>query len=812
MTSPTWEFSRIAAALEAVKIRISHPAWADSFCAHAHQRGADLVDFVGTEFDALEHIDSNPVTRRLRKEIETILQGIEPRFKLAVLTMARDEALNLAEWVAHTFQIGVEHIFVYTNDNRDGTDQLLRWFERNTPLSPIFTTSAQGVNIQIKNYEHALLLLPELRLYEWVLVIDVDEFVVPAKQYNYNFLQFLEHAPEDAGAVLMPWNWRLWEPSIPLERKLLCERFPHARFHNLFKSAIKIRDVASLRTVHLPMLNGSAKFYDSSFAEADLDGGWAKEPKTPAGGWIDHYWGRSFEEFLIKKLRGDTLDIPTGQFRRNYENYFSWTSKITPDNLSPVPAVIVEGIKQGLASFDQDPTFHAIIEEVGTKYSLYRNKINLENDVNEVFNILKSERDFDRTIGEYEIINLGSYRITHYRKHDKDLVVVFASEVTDGLLEFRATLAALGKSMIFVVESQPAWFTNAFAEVMMKKVAEIAGDYQNIAALGESMGASGALLLSSYCPKLGRILALSPQYSVALPFIQFDKRFSHIGSINPIQRFWSFAPHDGVAKAQILYGDRSWLDSVHAGMFRQAGFKISYVKGVGDLVAKHLKRGASHNYLRDVLRALLDFSTPFTDSALTNALGSLATSRAVDPEFSFSAEKARETLASPPINSSDAKWLPPPEGSVSLTCGGATDQSSVSVWSLFKTTQKDSAGAVTDNSNRPFAFHTDLENRPWWSIDFGARKIINELRIYNRTDNAAVARRGVNFALEVLEESEWKEVFRKNDSEMFDGADGKPFIWRPSAQIVAKEFRIRLLDKNFLHYKRIEIYGPENQD
>lgn len=320
------------------------------------------------------------------------------------------------------------------------------------------------------------------------------------------------------------------------------------------------------------------------------------------------------------------------------------------------------------------------------------------------------------------------------------------------------------------------------------------------------MGASGALLFTDFCPAVDRILALAPQYSVALPFAAFDARFAEFGRSNPEQIFWAFAPAAARPKAHVLFGDRDFADSVHAGMFVLEGFQVRFVKGAGHLVAKQLKKGGAENHLNLLLRALLDFSAPFSGEIIERALGEMAAPRAIDPDFSFAADHKVNAMFR--RNGGQAHLLPPPENAVNISKGRRTSQSSLSQWSHGKTTEEDSANAIADDCSRPFAFHTDLESGPWWSIDLDQPRAIAELRIYNRSDNSNCAGRGLNFAIELSDDGQgWRVAFRKTDSVMF-GADGKPFIWRPSETPVARHLRICLLDENFLHYQRIEIFGP----
>jgi hypothetical protein len=365
----------LSAAMSSVLARIE-PGWADGVAlSRGLARYGRAEAFIGADLDSLSDCDPPANWDEERRALESALRMIQPQRKLAVLAMARDEALHLPEWIAHCLSIGVDHIFVYTNDNRDGTDDLLRWFSQNTPVTPLFTTAAPGIDIQRKNYQHAFFLLPELRLFDWVLVIDVDEFLVPASRYDHRLPTLLDAAPADAAAVVFPWLWRLWDRSFERTPGLLAERYGHALPHSLCKSAVRLRHATSLCEIHIPTLNEGKTLLDSSLAPIKAEDIWANTGKSTEGGWIDHYWGRSFEEFIIKKIRGDSLAIPNGQFQSAYETFFSWTAALSEENRSPVPVPIIASIQAKLAQFSRDPVFREVTAKALAFYDEHAAKL-----------------------------------------------------------------------------------------------------------------------------------------------------------------------------------------------------------------------------------------------------------------------------------------------------------------------------------------------------------------------------------------------------------------------------------------------------
>jgi hypothetical protein len=357
------DVDQVDIALAAMLVRISNPNWAE--CAFQSTQSKEFID---TSLDSLAAAVNAERWSPLRHKALSALRAIKPRGKIAVLSMARDEAPVLPEWIAHNLAVGVDRIFMYSNDNSDGTDELLRWFSKHAPVTPLFTTAAKGVNIQRKNYEHACCLLPELRLYEWVLMIDVDEFVVPEVNFDCHLPTFLDAAPKDTDAILFPWLWRLWDRSFERRQGLLPERYPHAIRHMLFKPVFRFDKVIGLGEVHVPTLEKSGIIRDTSFAKIAPAEVWSQKQKSFAGGWVDHYWGRSFEEFIIKKRRGDTLAIPTGQFRREYETFFSWTAPLTAENLASLPDLLLSRLKKETARFKEIPSYNDLIFHLESRY------------------------------------------------------------------------------------------------------------------------------------------------------------------------------------------------------------------------------------------------------------------------------------------------------------------------------------------------------------------------------------------------------------------------------------------------------------
>jgi len=409
-------------------------------------------------------------------------------------------------------------------------------------------------------------------------------------------------------------------------------------------------------------------------------------------------------------------------------------------------------------------------------------------------------------------IEIGNYKINLYHEEkNRDVVVVFASAGITGLgepiEEFKNSLSKFGRSMIFIMEKAPTWFNSPKTDDMFLRVSQLCDYYDNIAVLGESMGASGSIIFSKYNKKINRILAIAPQYSVSHEFIEYDWRFNYAGNYFTNQKFHKFVCDEAKSKTQILFGDSDWLDLVHAGMFSLEGFSITYVSGSNHFVPAYLKKNSDINYLHVLLENFLDFSKDFNSDIVMKSIGNYYTSNPIGKNGDL--PNVRKHRFEENKNDIRSKLLEGPHGYTDLAYGKITNQSSASQWSGSIFSLIDSMRVVGDNFFHPYGFHTEREENPWWSIELGNNSLVKEIRIYNRIDTDEMKIRGSNFSIEYCrdDDGKWIEFYRKNDDVPFGGIDGHPFILALEKPIFINKLRIRLLSFNYMHFQRVEVFG-----
>lgn len=245
---------------------------------------------------------------------------VSPRRDFCIMALARNEGPFMLEWLAYHLSIGFEHFFIYTNDNTDGSEELLALLARHGVITLVHNARGQRIGVQEKATAHALTLVPQILDYRWTAVMDLDEYLCfDGAIYNSigDFIGLHEAQPVDAIALC----WLIFASKFgePYKRGLTTERFPW-----------RADDVNS----HVKCMFRTRRFWGSQphhpyptmeapFNFRTEEGDWHHHPgvkdriaafserPTASHGWINHYIFRSAPEALWKLARGSVAWLPS---------------------------------------------------------------------------------------------------------------------------------------------------------------------------------------------------------------------------------------------------------------------------------------------------------------------------------------------------------------------------------------------------------------------------------------------------------------------------------------------------------------------
>lgn len=281
------------------------------------------ISVIDEKLDFLSKLSNPIISKNSWVELIHNLRKISPpKHKSCIVATCKNEGVYLIEWIAYHLSIGFDAIFIYSNGNDDGSDELLNNLHNEGFIYYIKNIVGEGVSAQNKAYAHALTINKEVLNYEWSLFIDIDEFFVLNEFMFSSITDYLDwQNKNETDAIAL--NWMFSKPvensdwiNNPITKRLpYINKEASAHIKTFFKP-----HKFSGSTPHFPLCNSNYKFayrdssgniHEKSITKNDLS--FSNKPQN-SHAYIIHYFNRSIAEFIWKysKNRGDHPNTKSG--------------------------------------------------------------------------------------------------------------------------------------------------------------------------------------------------------------------------------------------------------------------------------------------------------------------------------------------------------------------------------------------------------------------------------------------------------------------------------------------------------------------
>ncbi len=289
-----------------------------------------------------------------------LLRLLQPTRTIAAVVSAKNEGCFLLEAVAHYRAIGFEHIFLYTNDNSDGSEALLEALDRTGFVTVICNRIGRLASPQVKAYEHSIHLLPALRDFEWVSYFDVDEFLITAEHFDYSVIptiaafkrrypaQTISASDRTPAAICFNWHTYGSQGQVCQREGLVQERFTHSTASPMVKSLVRLADIETMALIHVPGPE-ELTFVNAALVPIAVGLDCLAVPPDPVHGRLNHYYQKSFEEFGIKSDRGRG-GAPGGLEGKGFDTFFAWDVPAISENHQPTPPRLLARLHDEIAA------------------------------------------------------------------------------------------------------------------------------------------------------------------------------------------------------------------------------------------------------------------------------------------------------------------------------------------------------------------------------------------------------------------------------------------------------------------------------
>lgn len=234
---------------------------------------------------------------------------------LTLTAICKNEAPYLPEWIEYHKMLGVEKFYIYDNESTDNTKEVLKSYIADGTIE---YTYWKGKGQQGKAYDHSI----TNHKYEtkWMAFVDIDEFIVPLSKETIP--EIINDLHPMAGLSI---HWLIYGDSGHKTKTdgLVIERFTKHSTKNFErngwgKTIINPRLVFKMRA-HNAEFIGNILATDENGKKIAGHSNNISHNKIR----INHYWGKSFEEFQIKKNRGRASTITAQGILTKDFNYYN---------------------------------------------------------------------------------------------------------------------------------------------------------------------------------------------------------------------------------------------------------------------------------------------------------------------------------------------------------------------------------------------------------------------------------------------------------------------------------------------------------
>lgn len=262
----------------------------------------------------------------IRRRFQELYTGAKPytptrNGKVAVCAVAKDEDPYIEEWIAHYLNLGVDHVYVY--DNNDSETAMIRKVSANPRVTVIPIRGASALTTM--GYQDGIYGDAYRKYgnqYEWMGFLDLDEFVVVDGMDIPAFLS----QPIYAGTSVVHLHWRYYGDNglVRYEDRPVMERFPEPapvdvkysnpqNMENRYVKSFVRTGLSEMRMdIHSPRFFGAVcrnsvgRFKYASRTLEDIEHGNAR---------VNHYGTKTIEEYIRRRIPNgiDSVNGATGR-------------------------------------------------------------------------------------------------------------------------------------------------------------------------------------------------------------------------------------------------------------------------------------------------------------------------------------------------------------------------------------------------------------------------------------------------------------------------------------------------------------------
>ena len=230
---------------------------------------------------------------------------------IALIAMFKNESHILKEWIDHYLREGVDTFFLTNNNSTDDYQTILEPYIKS---GHVFLKHSKKQNAQFEIYNEYL---PKVKKYDWVIVVDLDEFIYSRNGFK-TIKDYLKTVDKNIYKIILP--WKLFgssgfknQPCSVIQNFVHRKNFPDVPTHtNLNNRVTFVKTIcrgSHIKTIHVhnSIVTDSHESFSNNDMYKDVNYTLMDEPLLETQCLhLNHYRIQSWEFYKkVKMTRGD---------------------------------------------------------------------------------------------------------------------------------------------------------------------------------------------------------------------------------------------------------------------------------------------------------------------------------------------------------------------------------------------------------------------------------------------------------------------------------------------------------------------------
>jgi hypothetical protein len=234
--------------------------------------------------------------------------------KTSIIAVAKNENIYISEWIKHHIDIGFDEILLFDNCSEQPLSNEIDLLPEKYKKAVLLKQFSSSIGAQDIILEQGLAHYRQNHV-DWLAHIDIDEFVIP----NVILKDYLASQSRRIGAIYLHWKQFNANGLEKYENKPVMERFSKhlGRWYQWHGKSIFRPELVVSPGVHYPRCMNNAYLVNTLGTTYGPSG---SIETCYSKLWINHYYTKSYEEWLWKILRGSSHMLAL----KRYSSFFKY--------------------------------------------------------------------------------------------------------------------------------------------------------------------------------------------------------------------------------------------------------------------------------------------------------------------------------------------------------------------------------------------------------------------------------------------------------------------------------------------------------